>query len=204
MQNDIITVLGQKGYGKTTFLKKILIPEYERVIILDTMHEYHDLPGSVVSESGIETVEIMEMFSENEKGQYIIVQQSNFSEYNKILDVITDFRDITLVIDEVDKFAEPNSIHPSLKELYNTARHYEIDLIAASRRPNQVNRIITSQTDLFIIFHTHEPNDLVYYKNFISRQVIEPVKSLGRFEYHWYGDIELSKKFNLEEKRKLE
>lgn len=201
MKNDVISVFGKKGYGKTTFIKKYLLPKYQKKIILDTMEEYHN-DKSLVTGSALETVEIVEYMLEQEK-DFTIVQQSSFNEYEQLLDVVIQIPELTLVIDEIDKFGEPNSIHPALKELYNTARHYQINLIGASRRPNQVNRIITSQSDLIIIFHTSEPSDLIYYKHYISKEIIERIRNLKKYEYLWYGDDEIALKLGLTPTKEL-
>lgn len=197
MKNDIITVFGKKGSGKTFLIRNKIVPFYHNngVIILDTMHEYTFRNGFIATNAN-DVLDILEKYEAVDKKNFIIsLQSGEFDDYLTTLSFIHNFRGVTLVVDEVDKFAEPATINTDLKNLFNVGRHYEINLIAASRRPNQVNRIVTSQSDLLVMFSLQEPRDLAYIRQFSNKEVANFVKALKikEHKYEIYGDSRLAK-----------
>lgn len=201
-KNEFVTVFGRTGYGKTYLIRNILLKHYRRMIIFDTMDEYLTESGiDILSVSDFENT-IKTLISHDTQDFCLRVSSKKFTDYCDILDIVVNnqFRNITLVIDEIDKFASPSSIEASVNNLYNVGRHFEVNVIAASRRPNQVHRIITSQSHLLILFHTNEPRDLAYIREYANKDAANAVKGLKRYEYIIYGDSEIAARLGLKAK----
>lgn len=198
-KSEFITVFGRTGYGKTYLIKNNFLKHYKRIIIFDTMNEYKTESGiDILSVPDFENT-INSLIEYDTQSFCLRVSSKNFEDYCQILDTVVtnEFQNITLVIDEIDKFASPSSIEASVNNLYNVGRHYEVDIISASRRPNQVHRIITSQSHLLVLFHTNEPRDLAYIREYANKETANAVKGLKRYEYVTYGDQDISSKLGL-------
>lgn len=205
MQNNFVTVLGRTGYGKTFLIRERLLQHYKRLIIFDTMNDFKpEPPTTVIDVLTVANFEatINSLMDYETEDFTIRIAAKQLAVYCDILDIIVnnEFKGVTLILDEIDKFANPSSIEQSLYNLYNVGRHFEINIIAASRRPNQVHRIITSQSHLLVLFHTNEPRDLAYLREYANKEIANRVKELKRYEYIIYGDTDLAEKLGLSPK----
>jgi len=63
----------------------------------------------------------------------------------------------TLVIDEVDQFSCSQYLSPALYWALHYGRHYNLNIIVASRQPNRIRPDITGQADTIISFQCQGP-----------------------------------------------
>lgn len=101
---------------------------------------------------------------------------------------------VVLIIEEVDQYATPHDIPADLRRLLKVGRHFNVGMVFVSRRPAEINRLITSQTREFILFRLIEPADLRYLSSVVG-PVADDVSSLPDLHFiAWkHGSIERGK-----------
>lgn len=93
----------------------------------------------------------------------------------------------TFLIDEIDMVSSPTTIPKELDYLLRYGRHHEIDIIGTARRPAEVHRNLTANSDDIYVYQTHEPRDLTYLQKFID---VEKVSGLPQYECLHYNALE--------------
>lgn len=81
---------------------------------------------------------------------------------DRFFDFVFTTGNCLLVLEEVDWLCNSRSIHPGLENIIKYGRHKKIDMIAVSRRPAEISRLLSSQADEVISFQQTEPRDLQY------------------------------------------
>jgi DNA helicase HerA-like ATPase len=173
---SIIYVCGKKGYGKTELTKTKIIPKYNRVVILDSLgFEYPFLSSNTISEFG-ENIE-----KNVQRDNFVLTYNpldNHEAEFFKICLVLSD---CLIVIEEADLFCTTAQIDDSLNRLIRYGRHRNLDLVLISRRPAEVHRNVTAQSDIIISFRQTEPRDLEYFKKISENW--ESLKELKKWKY---------------------
>lgn len=93
-----------------------------------------------------------------------------------------------VVVDEIDRYAGPAGMDPSLQWVLNYGRHRGISLLGVARRAARVHRDVTSQADILYLFQCREPRDLLYLSNFVEDE--KELVSLEVGEYITCGETE--------------
>ena len=153
----IITIIGKRGYGKTTLCKNIIADSlYKDILINDYIGEYSNL-------------------SLPNKEIYIV---------NNRIDLLIKFAwgrgNCLLVLDEVDLYGKNNS---AIEFIYRYGRHKNIEIVAVSRRFYDLPVIIRALTDYFFIFRITEKRDLEYLSRYIDNSRLEKIKSLPKYTF---------------------
>lgn len=185
----ILVVLGRRGCGKTTEIKR-RIGTLPRMLIFDTLAEYEGC-GEVFYEP-----EEMISYVERKNRSYfrcvfrpMDVEIQPAFEYFMRLSWIA--RDCTCVIDEVDAVSSPISIPQELSRSIRYGRHQNVSLIAASRRAAEVPRLLTSQADEIVCFNQTEPGDLKYLEKVTGDvSFAQRVSRLPRYKYETFKPFE--------------
>jgi hypothetical protein len=169
-------MLGRKGSGKTTQLCRLLSQHKygDRAVLIDP-------PGNIDFGITVEDLHSMEVLMERQSNKKFRIRYSaieaidfgadhdfNFLKLEAIMQLCFDVGDCTLVIDEVDMFCNPYGIPPTFKRLLSRGRHDSINLIWTARRPQEVNKLLLSQSDEFFLFQMHHPADVDYFRAFMS------------------------------------
>ncbi len=87
-----------------------------------------------------------------------------------------------------DKYTELKRLRKDreFKKMIHYSRHYGIDIITTSRRPANISRDLTSQTDVFSIFRITEKRDLDYFYA-LNAELPEMIKTLEPHHYIEYN-----------------
>jgi hypothetical protein len=170
-------MLGRKGSGKTTQLCKLLSqPEYsDRSVLVDP-------PGNIEFGVTVENLHSMQTLIERQADRKFRIRyvdlvaiesfaagddEENFQKIEAILGMCLDVGNCTLVIDEVDMFCSPRGMPPTFKKLLARGRHDSLNLLWTTRRPQEVSKMLLSQSDEFYLFQMHHPADIDYFRNFM-------------------------------------
>lgn len=168
-----IGIFGKTGSGKTYFCKKLLKQvKPDRLLILDYHNEYNYL----------KIYNIKDLFSEI---IYNTFQISFIPQYYEDLEyfkrIAYSLKNLWLVLEEIDFYAV-NSVKDSVYNIFNFGRHRGQNVIYLSRRPYNVPRYITANSEYLVIFKTIEPRDLEYFKSFgINPEKIRTLKDYEPF-----------------------
>ena len=145
-----------------------------KVIILDNLAEYE---GIIVT-----SFEAAKSFFENIKNKKfnLVLRFQTDEDLNETLNYIFKNGNICLVAEEVDFISNAYGNNKYFEKILKYGRHKKIDLIAISRRPAEVSRLLTSQSDEIISFRQNEERDL----DFLEKRGFdrEKLRSLKDFE----------------------
>lgn len=187
-KTEIITVLGQRGSGKSSWVKKKL-PAIPRFLLWDTLGEYAGF------DMFTDRAELFRHVSERQAGIFQCVfnclEETEAEAFDWICELAAAVENVCLIVEEVDTYATPSVIPGSLRKLLKIGRHYGVSMIFVSRRPAEINRLITSQSQRFVCFRMFEPNDIRYLSSVIGPAAAE-LKDLPILHYlDWrHGVIE--------------
>ena len=188
-KNIIITVLGKKGSGKSYFVKKELIKLFPKIIIIDPLDEYNYFYNYSLKE-------IISVIQANyKKNKYRVVYRPLDENEDLFFKFIYSLESITLIIEEVDGYSNNKKTDVYLEKLFKYGRHKNINLICISRRPAEIGRLLTAQSDIIISFRQTEKRDIDYFRYFTDNP--EQLKNLkiGEFKV-LLGENELKKLMN--------
>lgn len=163
------TILGKQGSGKSHLAEEKIIKllkanSSKPIFILDTMDEY----GSYESGKAY-GVCYYNMYSlkkhlievnKNLTGVHVL-KADNDSDCENFFKLFTKVKQpCTIIIEEASKFCNPYSINDDLDNILNYGRHWEQDIIFLARRPAELHRSVTAQSDFIISFVQTESRDI--------------------------------------------
>lgn len=91
---------------------------------------------------------------------------------------------MSLLLDEVDVFTPMGSSSAELRNLWRRGRHCGLSVFAATQRPANVSKEVTSQCRYLVILRQHEARDVDYLRSIIGKGPIVPVlRHVGRGDY---------------------
>lgn len=166
--NSITVITGLPRSGKSTLIKRKIIPEYlkrkKRVLVVDINREY----------SAAENLFVFR-FTDYAKGEEEIEELAGFLIKNK------SAADV-LILDESNTYLNKFTLQPNMRRLVNTLRHLKIDLIAVARRPVDVNVTISELAQKRYIFHASGYNDIQRLNSYI-KNLGDKAEALGEHDY---------------------
>jgi hypothetical protein len=153
-----------------SFIARQLANEF--VIIIDSLSEYDIFP-------------VRFLLKERDflKRQSFIFRPSSLDDVKRCLLAIWLIGRCTLVIEEVDMYCSAQKPLPALDRLLRYGRHRDISVIAISRRPADVPRLLTAQADEVVTFQQTEPRDLAWIRARSGQEQMQQVQNLHPFQY---------------------
>lgn len=106
--------------------------------------------------------------------------------------LVNSVRDITFVVDEIDRYVKATHMPGFFANLVDYGRHYGIDLIVNCRRAARIPRDLTAQADVLISFNQKEPRDLQYLDSVIG-ECSKELPNLPPYHFIKYEDGEATK-----------
>lgn len=153
---EVITISGKRGYGKTTLIKS-LISNLSRIAIWDPMAEYNHINSYIPS-------------------------QGTQEEFDAWLLQWWKIGNVFLVVDEAD-FVMPvkKPLSPAAYKIINVGRHRNIGIAMLTRRIAELNKTAFSQSENIFLFRHSISNDINYLREFIDG--VEIVRTFEKFQY---------------------
>lgn len=193
MQNVVISVFGKKGSGKSTLVKEI-VDESPRVIVFDTMGEYDSKRDKPITNCEAALMELARI--QNERRFRVILHleedEDTFAAMRVAFDVGKPGKHNTLlVVEETSFYCSPSYLPPELARFVRYGRHRGIDQIYVSRRPAEIHRDLTAQSDLVVSFKQHEPADVDYLRKIMGPEA-DQLPHLKKYAILVSGEIDLA------------
>ena len=187
MQREIIGIFGTAGHGKSTMIRHLMRP-LPRVLALDVGLDDYD--GAIV----VGSVGLAARLIDGRARYRLVYAAYERTEEEAVADAVDLTRAYAntpvgagnhqwLIMDEADLFAPARGLSRPMRDAIARGRHWGLSIIYASRRPAEVNRLLTSQTTRFIVFRTREPGDLRYLRAFIGEEAAAAAPTLPKFAY---------------------
>lgn len=183
--NNVTTVLGRKGSGKTTLIGEI-IAEYERVVAIDWNGEYQKFGCRTVEGAEACSRALVDASGQTRYKLALIVPRRE--EAFRLMGIIGKMKRTLVVVDEASVYCSPSFLPDELAMLVRLGRHNELSQVYAARRPSELNRDLTAQSDLIVTFQQQEPRDLDYLRAVMGPEG-DNARTLGKYEILVSGDM---------------
>jgi len=185
--NTITSVFGRKGSGKTTLVAEIS-EDFRRVYAFDSMGEYDETRGFEVCYGLAECARRMVEAARLPLFR-LSLRVDRTEDFLKLLRIAYEVPDSLLVVEETSLYCSPSKLPDDLSRLVRYGRHRKLNIVFVARRPSEIHRELTAQSDVIVTFRQHEPRDVDYLKSFIGPRV-EGVSRLPEYHVLAFGDIE--------------
>lgn len=157
-------VFGPRGSGKSVYVKHLL-QHRAVVLVIDPMSEHGDM--GAVTYSVAELCEWILGWEQRGGELHAVLQTGIESEVEEALSASLLLTGGVVAIDEAEIFIGANPL-PGAVELIERGRHYDVDLILATRRPYSLWRNATANASSIVVFRTTEPRDVRYIEDYVS------------------------------------
>ena len=163
--------------GKTTLAQEIVVDE-DRVFILDLMGGYekdrHGKPLADVVWGRDASIEAMLEASQTRRFKLALRCIEQY-EMLDVLEMAWEVENTLVVIEETSFLCSPTYLPPQLARLVRYGRHREISQLYIARRPSEIHRDLTAQSDAIVTFQQKETRDLAY----LQASGFDPARVVG-------------------------
>jgi hypothetical protein len=161
---------------------KELVEEAPRVIVFDTMGEYdHAIESFPEAVRELGRLEQVRRFR-------VAIRLPEDEDALEAMEVAYEVTNCLVVFEEVSFYCSPSSMPTILKKFVRYGRHREISQVYVSRRPAEINRDLTAQSDLIVSFRQHEPNDIDYLRKLMGPEA-DKLPKLPKYRIIASGDV---------------
>lgn len=175
----IYCIFGVRGSGKTTLVKS-LSRNSSRVLIYDPLEEYDAEKFYSVQSLG----DALKDVTPRTRFRFSFVPTAGKEEDGDFLAAYARaVGDCTVVYEEIDLLCSPHYLPDNLSDSIRRGRHYNVSLIAVSRSPAEVSRLLTSQAHQFYIFRFSEPRQIDYFRARFGDETAEKILLLNEHRY---------------------
>lgn len=184
-RTSIVTILGNRGVGKSNAAKS-LVMIYPRFIIYDPLAEYGNL-GDIILHDHLSLYRT--------KVKRIIYQDESDlssrdallgSDFPKVAKWVMEQTNICFMVEEIDLVANKHFIEPHLDQLLRRGRHAGISIIGVTRASNEVHNDLLRYSNLLLLFKMHFKNDLEFLVHWIGEEATGQLKGLPDFNFICY------------------
>lgn len=182
--NYIVSIFGMKGSGKSYLAKEIAAQE-PRVIAIDNLGEYNSL--SIVY--GFRECVSALVAVENRANFRLALRTTSIEEDLALIDLVYNMKHVTLIAEETSRYVSPTYLPREFEQLVRYGRHRAINQIYLARRPSEIHRDLTAQSDVIVSFLQHEERDLKYLRSFMGDEAYRAA-NLPKYKFIIYGPDE--------------
>jgi hypothetical protein len=195
--HEIAIVVGRTGSGKTALISEVLAPRHPRRITIDVTGECEELyPDAFVAVGYAQVMQVVGQWAKEDRK----LARAMVPVYRPgVTSLSADLGGVCIECSELDVYLPVSGANADVSAAWTTVlargRHAHCSVIAATQRPAQIARVVTSQASRVIAFATHEPTDLKWLARAGGMRYAKAVQTLGRFQSAWYyadtGNIEI-------------
>lgn len=182
LQNVICGISGQKGHGKSTFLR-FLVGDEGSLVVIDTLGEHKEWCPRCPADSIEDQVALLAEPPESFKWSFMLSPRKAEEHLDYLLKAAYRAGGMTVVLEETDYFSSAQSDTEGVDLVTRYGRHRGINLVWVTRNLTHISRQLTSQTDTFVLFRTSEPIYVDALAKRISPEAALEVQRLPRYEY---------------------
>jgi hypothetical protein len=180
--NYILSIFGRKGSGKSYLAKEIARDE-KRIIAIDSLGEYDEL--TVVDDLRPCINALVE--SEHKPEFKLALRTYSLEDDLILIDLVFHMTHVTLLVEETSRYVSSAYLPQPFEQLVRYGRHSAINQIYLARRPSEIHRDLTAQSDVLVSFVQHERRDVEYLRSFMGDKA-NRVMNLGQYAALVYGD----------------
>lgn len=181
-KNWIASIFGRKGSGKS-YLAKEIAREEPRVIAIDNVGEYD---GMHVVEGFEECVRAL-VAAEKYATFKLAFRTKSIAADLALINLVAKMVKVTLIVEETSKYVSHSYLPEEIEQLVRYGRHQAVNQVYLARRPSEIHRDLTAQSDSITTFVQHEPRDIRYLESFMGQEAYR-APSLAQYQALVYGD----------------
>ncbi len=185
---DCFTIVGTRGTGKS-YLAREINALFPRSVIFDPARDWSD--GEIVRSFDDFSKKLTEKITKSEK-KFRIIFQFNPDDSNKettlnhALRLCFNYKNLQVVIDEVQLFTSPHSLPSYLENCLFVGRHNGLSVMCITQRPARLNKSILSQSAHVYVGQLHERNDLRAVGDFLNEDLARLI-SLPKRQFIYFS-----------------
>lgn len=190
--SDRVFVCGASGSGKTVFLERRFLPRAPRLLIVDQTGEWQEkMPKAPVYLGFEETLQGLRGLARTKEWRAITYLEPE--EVMRLSEEVLlppgriakgysySVGGMAILLDEVDTLVPISNAPLPLRSLWRRSRHGGLTVFAATQRPGNVSKEVTSQCRWLAVLRQHEARDVLYLASVIDRGLIKAmIPELGR------------------------
>lgn len=156
--NEISTIAGMRGSGKTSLAQRVLARVKGDVIVYDPLWEY-------------DTKISFHPHSDSKE------------DFDRFMRICWERGNLYICVDEAERYFRNNRMltEHSMK-IVNTGRHRNIGMLVVTRRLADLNKTVFGLSNNAILFQMFLPNDIRYIQEFYGDEA-KDLKTMGKFQY---------------------
>lgn len=178
-KRNVRLIVGPAGSGKTTLAKQF-VNSLNRAVILDSDFQEFE------AEHFLDVHEFYEYLEENGKADNFRASYTPLDGEQELMFAwaksIGDHKEATLVLEECDRFPEPES-KSMFGAMMKRGRHWGLHMIGISLYPFAINIGLRRAATEIYVFRQHEPADLEWLGKVMAPSVIDQITKLGEYEF---------------------
>lgn len=188
MENAIVTCIGRKGSGKSTWLKH-QAQRCRRAIFADPEGKWPLLPGDVEVRSGEALLGYLGQIGATDPAvPFRVVYRDDYKRMQSYAPgAAFALKNCTLVIDEVKWFCKRQWMPPFLERIPQFGRERRVNLLCTTRRIQEVHDMLIDQADLVVVFRTEPGKGLDMLGEYYPA-IANEAPNLNLHEYRMHGD----------------
>lgn len=180
--HEIVLSVGRTGSGKTRILSRVYGPRHARRITIDAVGEGATLYPDAVEGFGLQDcLRLLAAWGEDDVERWHLVAVLSPAETAELMRALVpvyapdaaslarDLGGVCVECFEIDTYLPVSGAGAGVVAAWTTAfargRHVGCSILAATQRPHQCARIVSSQASRLIAFSTHEPRDLKFLRD---------------------------------------
>jgi hypothetical protein len=177
----LITIFGRRGSGKTTMIRGLIPTMKKPVVVIDILGNYtSEKQWKQTNEITEALTEILKSTREKNHPGIIVLSASDMSRATDyVCSALWHRGGGTIVLDEADAIDVTQS--PCFDEAVRYGRNRGIDIITGCRRPAEISKNVTAGADIAYCLTTHEPRDLLYYREFLGDDAAAKLPRLAKY-----------------------
>jgi len=147
---DVITILGRRGCGKS-FLGKQIQKVFPRKFIFDLieLNEYKsdiEIYNFNQFSEFIQKVENEELKTFTAVIKFSIHDNKRYDVFDQMIKTLYHLGACTIVVEEVQNFIDPHNIGDNFSHSFTTGRHRDLSIIMTTQRPSKMHKDALSQS----------------------------------------------------------
>lgn len=196
-KNTIAFVCGVKGSGKSSLLRDAFTSQSPRVLTLEfTRWEALEYNPQAIQAIGLrDTLAKLKAVASADSWHIVAaIEDEDVPQLFALLaPKITQGGGYSYAVGgmavecgECDVIAPISFVRPEVANAFKRGRHYSLSLFMGTQRAHECARIVTAQADHVIIFRQHEPRDVQYLADSVSRPVARYIPTLPEHWHLWH------------------
>lgn len=178
-----ICILGLQGSGKTYLVKKFFLEKQPHHLIIDPMDEYIGYTRYVPHPKMMDNYDSLSEEVRMAHRKLIFPNVLTLEQQAKGKRKPDRLR--MVVYDEADMYAPSQRfLNAAIRRTYVACRHMQLDVIAITRRPTDLNTYIMDTSDYLLVFKVSGANALKVIRN-MNSDCIDAVRSIDYDKYEF-------------------